>query len=87
MDEKKTSDSIGNVIVMLEAFVEALVRGGFSVQAMQMKGIEIFDMEDAETALHTLYQLAPSYQEADTIKKYVIAMLEAVLPREQKVAC
>lgn len=75
---------VGNIAVMIDAYRAELVKGGFSEQALRLKGLEIFDLNDAKTALHTLRGMPNTSEEADSVRSYAIGMIEELLLPEQQ---
>jgi hypothetical protein len=79
--------SIENAIVMLDAYKAELVKGGFEDQALQLKGLELFDASGAQLAIMTLESMPTVSKEADCIRGYVIRTLrELVGTKEQRLA-
>lgn len=78
-----TPESLSNMSAMLEAYRDELARGGFSEQALRLKGLELYDTNGAHTALRTLEEMPQSTKVADCVRRHVMGMLRSFLTEAQ----
>ena len=74
---------LSNVSAMLETLRDELERGGFSEQALQLKGMELFDASGAQTALQILENMPDSTKVGDCVRRHVAGMLRQFLAVSQ----
>jgi hypothetical protein len=77
---------LSNVKIMLEAYCNELERGGHSEEALQLKGLELFDVSGAHVALATLRSMPNVACIADCVKRNLIQMLQNLLRIQQLAA-
>jgi hypothetical protein len=77
---------LGNVNVMLDALRDELVRTGYSEQALQLKGLELFGDGVAEVALSTLEGMEELPQVASSIRDSLIGMLQSFIRARRQAA-
>lgn len=81
------SANFSDAAVMLEACYTEMLRGGFEQRAAQLRGVEIFSVGDAQSALATLRCMEPTGNEAiDTAARHAMAILESLVPDIRLVA-
>jgi hypothetical protein len=61
--------------VMVEACYTELLRSGFSREADSIRGLEIFSLDSALTALGTLQQINVCDEGANSAVRYAVAIL------------
>jgi len=69
----------GDADVMVEACYTELIRAGFTKEADSIRGLEIFSLSGAYSALAALKQIHVSDVNVDGAVRYAVAMLEALV--------
>lgn len=81
------SRTFGDATVMVEACHSELLRNGFQAEADSIRGIEIFSIGQAQSALATLRCMRATDNEVvDSAVRYAVATLEAVVPSDTVLA-
>lgn len=77
---------LGNMSAMIESLRDELVRGGLSEQALQLKGIELYDDGSVRTALSTLEQMTVDTEVSKCVRRHLMGMMRQYLA-EAQMAC
>jgi hypothetical protein len=78
-----TTENLSDISVMLEAYRDELVRGGFSEQALRLRGLQLHDTNDAHIALGILNNMPHSTKVADCVRGHLMGMLNSYLSAAQ----
>ena len=71
------SQDLNSASVMVEAYRDELVKCRLVQESMLLKGVEIFTVDDAITALSIVRSIPTS--DEDSIRQYVIVVLERAI--------
>jgi hypothetical protein len=76
---------LSDTAVVLGIYRDELARGGFSEQAKQLKGLELFSADEATIALSTIERM-PTVETLEPIKAQATGMLRRFLSGAQLAA-
>lgn len=79
-----TETSFDEAVSVLAVLYAEIEKCGFHSQAAMLRGLEVFDVADAEVAIRTLITIPPLNTEVDMAKKYLIKMLQWSIRRAYK---
>jgi hypothetical protein len=78
--------NLSDAAIMVEACHAELMRSGLTKEADMIRGLEVFSLSDASTALGTLQQINVCEEGASNAIRYAKAVLAALMQSESNLS-